>query len=519
MTLPTLLLTALLKANPNPTPLFVVKKVVEEATFQFSASQIENFRDCKRKWAYSKIDRKPRTQNAAAALGSSVHNLREKWLKNGVMPDGDEYAAKCARAGIEQLPMPGVASVEGRIFKEVMLPNGKRAFYIGYIDFFIPDQGVAGYWPPEVNWEHLQDGVPLVGDHKTTGRTLYIKTPQILVSEDPQGAMYGMWALDRQKVDVVDLFWAYIVKNKKPKPVPVRVRTTREQLTPSYLKVLDDAAQMMSFFDTPDIQAKDVPADPRACDKYGGCPHRDYCPVTTKEKIGALMSGGDLENMLKTMTTGGDAAAPAAAAVPGNTVATPTPPLVSTPALVPTEVLSATPSAPTNGDTGEEPVGLAAMEAAMTAGVSLTTPPAAAEPEPEPEPAPAVAAVAAVPATQPGAMAAMLGETPTAPAQTQTVAQAAAAITDAEKLAGTAVELPAVLPPDAPPADLDAVPPDPEAGKKGKAKKQSAFDKRREAVSTQLLGALIISGHDEDDDKLVSFALRLTDALITKLDG
>jgi hypothetical protein len=493
-------LEALLAANPNPTPIYVLKKVVEEATFQFSASQIETFRDCPRKWAYNKIDRKPRTQNEAAQLGSTVHDLREKWLRDSIMPDGDDYPSMCARAGIEQLPMPGMASVEGKIFKEVVLSDGRRAYYIGYIDFFIEDQGVAGYWPPEpeAEWTHLQDGVPLVGDHKTTGRAIYIKTPEILVEEDPQGAMYGMWALDRLKRDVVDLFWHYIVKNKKPKPVPVRVRTTRAKLTPSYLKVLDDAGRMMSYFDTPGIQAKDVPPDPRACDKYGGCPHRDYCPVTTQEKIGALMSGGDLEAMLKGMNNG-EAAAP----VPGNTVAAPT-----TPTVVPTDVAAA-----------DGLGGLAAMEAAMNAGVTLTTPPAESTPSEVADAAvPPEPGQAATPATQPGALAALMGESNEAPAPTQTVAQAAQALTDAEKLASTAVEPPAVLPPDAPPADLDAVPPDP-VKKASKAKRQSTLDKRREAISTQLLGALIISGHDEDDEKLTAFALRLTDALIVKLDG
>ena len=123
------------------------------------------------------------------------------------------------------------------------------------------------------------------------------------------------------------------------------------------------------------------------------------------------MSGGDLEAMLKGMNNGEAATAP----VPGNTVATPSP------ALVPTEVL-----APAGN--GQVEGGLAAMEAAMNAGVTLTTPPPAESTPSEiadaavpPEPA----QVAAVPASQPGALAAMMGESKEAPAPTQTVAQAA----------------------------------------------------------------------------------------------
>lgn len=479
-------LNELLAANPNPKIVHVVKDVKghkgPEKGFQFSASQVDTYRDCPRKWAFDKIDRVPRVTHESAKLGSDVHDLREKWLRDGILPDGDDYASLCARAGIEHLPMPGVATVEGQVIKKA--PHvSKDAFWIGYIDFFIGDQGVAGYYPPErSDWPSV-DGVPLVGDHKTTANKSYIKTIDYLLDEDPQGAMYAMYAMDRMGASHVDLFWHFIVKTKKPRPVPVRVRATRPRIEASYEKVLIDAGTMKNIFETPGIKAMDVEPDPTACDMYGGCPHRNSgrCQLTMTQKIGALKMGtGDLE--AKLLAQMGGEPAPTTETLPASGVAQPT-------------------AAPSNGEGG-----LAALQSAMQTGVVVEMP---------------TQAPTRVAPAQPGALAAMLtgDEPPSNPAPTQTVAEAAKSLSEAEKIAQAAIPPPPVTPPDAPEADLNAELPaeDKKTKKASSSKRQTAADKRREAIAAQVLAGL--AAHYKDMGVAVERAVELADALIAELDA
>jgi hypothetical protein len=291
-------LAKLLAENPKPKIVMIEKNVPRQpfSGFQFSPSAVDTFDDCERKWAFSKIDRVPRVQHESAAFGTRVHALREKWLTEGIMPDDDTFEGKVALAGLEHLPMPKLGHVELPIKRDVGF-----GFYLGYIDYFLEDQGAVGYRPTEVEWLFDQDGVPLVLDHKTTADKQYVKDPDTLIHKDPQGALYGMDAFLRvdSSVDEVDLFWHYLVKKKRPVAIPVRARAKKSDIEANFEKQMETAKRMLSIFDTPGIVANDVEPTGYAkgtCDKYGGCPHRERCVISNQYKLGALTmstSGSD----------------------------------------------------------------------------------------------------------------------------------------------------------------------------------------------------------------------------------
>ena len=71
---------------------------------RISPSQIEDFRLCPRKWAFSSVAKLPRPQSKWAAFGEEVHAVLERWVRDGAAPP-DSAAGRVAA----QLIRPGWA--------------------------------------------------------------------------------------------------------------------------------------------------------------------------------------------------------------------------------------------------------------------------------------------------------------------------------------------------------------------------------------------------------------------------
>ena len=293
----------------------------ESSTFGWSASQISSFESCPRAWYFDKIEKRPRVEKLATYFGSRFHEFREEYFYTSKMPDennlcadktrkvadelvqlklaktGDPVAeatnllkdaAKLSKMGLVHLPMPNM--IQNENVERSIDVTTSVGMVRGYVDFFLPDQGAVGYWPREVQWQPT-NGVPLVGDHKTTSSKDYIKTLDELMNTDPQPALYGKAALEWTGAPVVDFLWHYNVKKGRKEAVPVRFRMSADQVLDRFAQVENTAKKMLDVFENaPSINPSDVTPNPKACDNYGGCPHRDYCPLTNEEKIGAIMN-------------------------------------------------------------------------------------------------------------------------------------------------------------------------------------------------------------------------------------
>ena len=250
--------------------------------FHFSASQTETFKLCPRKWAFQKIDKIQTPPHPAAELGSAAHLLREKWLLEGEMPSDATYAGKLALAGIHFLPMPKTCEVEKLI--NIQTEAGRCT---GRIDFFIEDQKKTGF--SNFGWNEETEGIPLVGDHKTTGNERWIKTIESLTGDDAQAIIYAHYAFQETNAKAVDLFWSYMIKKPTtPLHYSVRARVERNPIEEKFAKIVNQAKVMLTIFDTKGISAKEVPYDVKGCDAFGGCPFLGICEkekTMTKQKM------------------------------------------------------------------------------------------------------------------------------------------------------------------------------------------------------------------------------------------
>lgn len=242
-----------------------------------SASRIESFRLCKRKWAFQALDGLDGAQNPYAELGEVVHKLREDYLLYGKWPSRYTREGKIALAGLDKIPPPRSVEVERKF--EFLLG---RIRFRGRIDFLAWNNGYRA------SWGSL--GIPLIGDHKTTSKEEYIKKPEQLVGGDPQGAIYGAYALSTTGAPFVDLHWSYMIKETRPREKQVRVRASRSQIEESFGRVVNDAQEMLTLVQIQGIRAADLEPNVRACEAFGGCPYKSVCPLTAAQRFGAFMS-------------------------------------------------------------------------------------------------------------------------------------------------------------------------------------------------------------------------------------
>ena len=358
--------------------------------FGFSPSQIDNFRDCHRWWGFKSIEYRSDGDKAGASLGTECHSHWEAYLRDGTIPP-DTLAGKVSRSTLKYLPLPGVAIVEGET--KLWTPLG---IFTTRIDFSIPDQGafaLAALGEPHATWDLSLPlaGVPLIGDHKSTANIEdYAKRPEDLIGSeefdlpgDAQATGYAAIAHAKYGADVIDLFWSYAQTKGAKKALPVRARHNLTTLDRSLRYLWADVALMRKYKEST-TNANDLPANPLACDKYGGCPHRARCALPNEQRnIAFMTSPGSLSSLLG--MPGAPAPAASAAVAPALSAPAPIGGLLGGGLLGGAPV--AAPVAPASA-----PAPVAAAPLSLLAGMAAA-PPAAAIP------APVAAPVAQAPAS------------------------------------------------------------------------------------------------------------------------
>lgn len=319
-----------------------------------SASQINTFRDCPRKWRYSRPDAFGSRANPAAALGSGVHGVLEGWLRDGTPIDPTDRLGAIAMSGVQYLPPPKTCAVEADF--AIDRPGDIR--YTGRIDLWNQRLGI-------------------VYDHKTTKDLVWAKSEDDL-REDVQANLYALAAFDfldaqRTPVGSVDLVWIYYTTATPYKSRKVHLTVMRESAE-RVIALADETAREIGQY--MDKEPDAVPRNPAACDSYGGCPYLVECGPTAAQRIGSIMGHADLAARLR-------AGAPSAPA--GNGAAVNPPEAAATTA-------PATTAAPAGGGLASR---LRGGTAATASAVGGTPPPST----PAPTGAPAASGATTAPAT------------------------------------------------------------------------------------------------------------------------
>jgi hypothetical protein len=231
-----------------------------------SASQLSTFEDCKRRWAFEYIWGIPREPNEAARLGTAVHALLEKFSRYGLPPDRSTREGQIALKMLGVLPPPGVGYPEKRFY----LSTPRHAF-TGFIDL--------SYWD-------LTHGATII-DHKTTSDLKWAKTPEML-QNDTQALIYAAAACTAFRVDSARLLWNYGTTSSKPQSHVVETRIHLSHAISRFERIENVADEITELFNA-QVNPFSLPPVVSSCEKYGGCPHRARCNLTTDQKVRSLM--------------------------------------------------------------------------------------------------------------------------------------------------------------------------------------------------------------------------------------
>lgn len=255
-----------------------------------SASEIEVFDLCPRKWAFGYIEGKRAPPNDAAALGTRVHSILQFWLRDGAPPDTWTAEGEIAASGLHLLPPP---RYPGLVTEEEFRFTSQRAWYIGYKDFRYRDA----------------NGLIHVGDHKTTKSSTWIKSVEDILAH-PQSLIYAVDEFFKNpNDDRIALDWIYYKTQGARKAEPRFQIVTKDVVAEMFFEHVDPVAGEITRLHhetQPGASALDFPPDFRACDAFGGCAFLSICNPTPTQRMEATMTqaGMSLAEKLKAMKNG-----------------------------------------------------------------------------------------------------------------------------------------------------------------------------------------------------------------------
>jgi len=243
-----------------------------------SASSIELYRSCPRKWYYTYMLGRRGKPTEAMLRGTKVHAVLEEYLLNGTTPSGRSQVTKIASPGIDLLPArnPKEQHVEATL-EDFKIPNLPVPFK-GFIDLL-----------------DLTDGVHIL-DHKTTSSLeRWTKTEEEL-AVNTQLIIYARHVLehypDAEQARVTHVYY----QTKTPygaKKVSVVIK--REDVFSRFDEILATVKEMLEA-STNSIES--TAKESGFCFAYGKrCDHYNSCHYTI-EHIEKLPMSNNQENIL-----------------------------------------------------------------------------------------------------------------------------------------------------------------------------------------------------------------------------
>lgn len=252
-----------------------------------SASEIETFDLCPRRWAFIYIEQKRPPPNDSAALGTRVHAILEKWLKDGAAPDTWTAEGDIAASGLHLLPAPRTSTL---VTEGQFRFTSKRAWYTGFKDFRYRDAS----------------GLIHVGDHKTTKAFTWAKSPEEILCH-PQALIYAVDEFFKNpNDDRLALDWVYYRTTGARKAELRSQIVSKDTVAEMFFEHVDPVAGEITklHHEVPlGASALDFAPDFRACDAFGGCPFLSICNPTPTQRMQATMTqaGLSLADKLKSM--------------------------------------------------------------------------------------------------------------------------------------------------------------------------------------------------------------------------
>lgn len=245
---------------------------------KFSASQVDCFRQCPRKWFLQYVCGVKTPGSPSQELGTKIHAEIEGYLTKGAWPNEDPTALVAAQASVKNLPKPGPDLL---VEHEFVLPIGSKApggepqMMGGFVDL--------------AHGRALKEGKLVIRDHKTTKDYVWNKTEAEL-RHNTQGITYAFWGYSVAKlaregallnplfdpiwdegIDSVE-FGHHYVKSKKPfGSVVVAADMPWEKVATEWTRIRSDVDVMTELAATGSDDPHAVAGNSDSCDAYGGC--------------------------------------------------------------------------------------------------------------------------------------------------------------------------------------------------------------------------------------------------------
>ncbi len=246
-----------------------------------SPSQVKKYRDCPRKIGFHYIEDIKEPSSPKQKFGTEVHAQLERWLRDATPPD-DTPVGRIALQGItrQHLPVPDPALLVEHEFRFDWAPG---IVLRGFIDCLVPP-GVEG-----------RDR-PLVIDHKTTADLRWAMPVEDL-AVDSQALIYAVFAMLEYKTTRADCRWVYYAASnprvgvRKPRgavPVAVTLEVGDEQFEEA-LRQLDTDLQSIAEIRRRLFHGRDLPPNPAACQRYGGCFYQNRCQLNGPDALAAYL--------------------------------------------------------------------------------------------------------------------------------------------------------------------------------------------------------------------------------------
>jgi hypothetical protein len=265
-----------------------------------SASQINDYRECPRRWGWKRIARIEDKQKVSALLGTEVDDEQiQPYLRDGRPFDYSKPAlvnergvpltpsGYVAASMLPFLPQPKTVGIQHHF--QIPSPtwitvDGKRE-HVGF-----GFQGYADLWADDsIKLPGCVGGVPGIGDTKTsTDIGKWAKTEKDLLT-DVQAMLYALACMFETGARTVDLDWIYgqTRGTRKAKQVVVRVHT--EHVEEQFEAINVTALEMFGIRQIADVVEDKRSAvlaldpDPDSCGAFGGCPYQSECNLSPQQ--------------------------------------------------------------------------------------------------------------------------------------------------------------------------------------------------------------------------------------------
>lgn len=236
-------------------------------TIVLSATQLDMWELCQRKWAWRYIEGL-KGSNRFAQKGIEIDEKLTAWLEKGTPIDGASEIGQIVMPGLKYLPVPGTPTLSVQHEFHIQTPV---AVYYGKKDF---------------QW--VENGLPIVGDNKSTVSFQWAHSEESL-GQNTQALLYAADAVSHYGTDSCELRWVYYRTRGSPASKQTRLRIFRSEIEERMDRIDETAKQIIEAYKAmPD--ATDLSIDPRSCEAYGGCPYKDNCNLSSLQRMKALMA-------------------------------------------------------------------------------------------------------------------------------------------------------------------------------------------------------------------------------------